>query len=195
MTTVRIFPIETNLTSLSLWYKVDLFWCVHKNQSLQRCWLQILSKFILLCLQNSGIKTGDFIIRIGGVNVKWLEHGKVVQLIRDAGQRLVLHLVTPLDKHYTNNNQITKESHDKKNNNKARQVMQCGTLDRNKVNRLSGRSTKSLTFTLRRLQLNSHPTKDNKKDKRHLKDIMTNWDRNKHWGLDITRKDLWSSFV
>lgn len=47
------------------------------------------------------MKEGDLIVGIGDDDVKWAPHGDVVELIKDAGARLTLKLVTPMDKNYS----------------------------------------------------------------------------------------------
>ena len=46
------------------------------------------------------MRDGDFIVAVESQDVKWSRHDEVVKLIRAAGHRLVLSLVTPLDKNY-----------------------------------------------------------------------------------------------
>lgn len=47
------------------------------------------------------MKEGDLIVSIGEEDVKWAPHTHVVDLIKDAGARLTLKLVTPMDKNYS----------------------------------------------------------------------------------------------
>ncbi|XP_071443196.1 rhophilin-2-like, partial [Hetaerina americana] len=47
-----------------------------------------------------GMKEGDFIVGIGGKDVKWSPHEEVVRLIKAAGRQLSLRIVTPMDRNY-----------------------------------------------------------------------------------------------
>ncbi|EDV46958.1 rhophilin-2-A [Drosophila erecta] len=47
-----------------------------------------------------GIKEGDFIVEIAGVDVKWYSHQQVVQLIQSCGSTLELRVITPMDRNY-----------------------------------------------------------------------------------------------
>jgi len=47
------------------------------------------------------MKEGDLIVAIGDEDVKWATHADIVELIKDAGPRLTLKLVTPMDKNYS----------------------------------------------------------------------------------------------
>ncbi|XP_046385024.1 rhophilin-2 [Ischnura elegans] len=47
-----------------------------------------------------GMKEGDFIVGIGGKDVKWSPHEEVVKLIKAAGRQLSLRIVTPMDRNY-----------------------------------------------------------------------------------------------
>ncbi|KAG8222093.1 hypothetical protein J437_LFUL000856 [Ladona fulva] len=47
-----------------------------------------------------GMKEGDFIVGIGGKDVKWALHEEVVRLIKAAGRQLSLRIVTPMDRNY-----------------------------------------------------------------------------------------------
>ena len=50
--------------------------------------------------QKQGVKVGDFIIGVGEQDIKWQKHDEVVALIKAAGNRLTLKLITPTDRNY-----------------------------------------------------------------------------------------------
>jgi len=59
--------------------------------------------FVVYCrhyFQLGGIKEGDFIVEIAGVDVKWYSHQQVVQLIQSCGSTLELRVITPMDRNY-----------------------------------------------------------------------------------------------
>ena len=111
-------------------------------------------------------------MHISSQDVKWSKHEDVVKIIRSFGNNLVLSIVTSLDKNYLNPQPKSEctDLADKDGNTKS--VMQTGTLERQKPIRLSGRSTKSLTWTLRRFK----PA--GQRNKRHVKELVIA-DRNK----------------
>ncbi|EDW65960.2 rhophilin-2 isoform X1 [Drosophila virilis] len=47
-----------------------------------------------------GIKEGDFIVEIAGMDVKWYSHQQVVRLIQSCGAALELKVITPMDRNY-----------------------------------------------------------------------------------------------
>ncbi|XP_073832692.1 GTP-Rho-binding protein rhophilin isoform X1 [Musca autumnalis] len=47
-----------------------------------------------------GIKEGDFIVEIAGIDVKWYLHQQVVRLIQSCGSTLELKVITPMDRNY-----------------------------------------------------------------------------------------------
>ncbi|EDW82833.2 uncharacterized protein Dwil_GK10207 [Drosophila willistoni] len=47
-----------------------------------------------------GIKEGDFIVEIAGMDVKWYTHQQVVRLIQSCGPTLELKVITPMDRNY-----------------------------------------------------------------------------------------------
>lgn len=47
-----------------------------------------------------GIKEGDFIVEIAGIDVKWYSHQQVVRLIQSCGATLELKVITPMDRNY-----------------------------------------------------------------------------------------------
>ncbi|BFG01139.1 rhophilin-2 [Drosophila madeirensis] len=47
-----------------------------------------------------GIKEGDFIVEIEGMDVKWFSHQQVVHLIQSCGSVLELKVITPMDRNY-----------------------------------------------------------------------------------------------
>ncbi|KAH8421484.1 hypothetical protein KR009_009695, partial [Drosophila setifemur] len=49
---------------------------------------------------HGGIKEGDFIVEIAGIDVKWYSHQQVVQLIQSCGSALDLKVITPMDRNY-----------------------------------------------------------------------------------------------
>lgn len=54
----------------------------------------------LSSLQLGGIKEGDFIVEIAGMDVKWYSHQQVVRLIQSCGAALELKVITPMDRNY-----------------------------------------------------------------------------------------------
>lgn len=51
-------------------------------------------------LQLGGIKEGDFIVEINGIDVKWCTHSQVAKLIQDSSVSLELKIITPMDRNY-----------------------------------------------------------------------------------------------
>ncbi|XP_022229439.1 rhophilin-2 isoform X4 [Drosophila obscura] len=51
-----------------------------------------------------GIKEGDFIVEIEGMDVKWFSHQQVVHLIQSCGSVLELKVITPMDRNYLKTN-------------------------------------------------------------------------------------------
>lgn len=47
-----------------------------------------------------GIKEGDFIVEINGVDVKWCTHSQVAKLIQESSVSLELKIITPMDRNY-----------------------------------------------------------------------------------------------
>lgn len=47
-----------------------------------------------------GMKEGDFIVGIGDIDAKWSVHEDVVNLIKEAGCQLTIHLVTPINRNF-----------------------------------------------------------------------------------------------
>lgn len=47
-----------------------------------------------------GIKEGDFIVEVSGIDVKWYSHQQVVHAIQAAGTTLELKVITPMDRNY-----------------------------------------------------------------------------------------------
>uniref|UniRef100_A0A7G3AWS5 Putative signal transduction protein n=1 Tax=Lutzomyia longipalpis TaxID=7200 RepID=A0A7G3AWS5_LUTLO len=47
-----------------------------------------------------GVKDGDFIVEVSGVDVKWYTHQQMVNLIQMAGSSLDLKVITPMDRNY-----------------------------------------------------------------------------------------------
>lgn len=47
-----------------------------------------------------GIKEGDFIVEISGIDVKWYTHQQIVSLIQSVGNSLELKVITPMDRNY-----------------------------------------------------------------------------------------------
>lgn len=54
-----------------------------------------------------GLKEGDYIVEVMGVDVKWYTYQQVVKLIDSSGNSLELKVVTPMDKNYSQIKQIT----------------------------------------------------------------------------------------
>lgn len=52
---------------------------------------------LILFLQRSGIRVGDFVVGVATVDTKWARHEEVVQLVRQAGTELRLVLITPME--------------------------------------------------------------------------------------------------
>lgn len=59
-----------------------------------------LSLSLFPSLQLGGIKEGDFIVEIAGMDVKWYSHQQVVRLIQSCGAALELKVITPMDRNY-----------------------------------------------------------------------------------------------
>lgn len=55
---------------------------------------------LFILLQLGGIKEGDFIVEISGIDVKWYSQQQVVSLIEAAGTSLDLKVITPMDRNY-----------------------------------------------------------------------------------------------
>ena len=133
---------------------------------------------MILLLQRAGMQEGDFIIAVDSHDVKWSRHDEVVKLIRAAGHRLVLSLITPLDKNYLRPRiQSADDLLDSKpgmNGYKprARRISaNSKSLDRNfrrdEQARNSSKSTKSFsTWTLKRFR-------GRQRDKLQVQQIMT----------------------
>jgi len=51
-------------------------------------------------LQSAGLHVGDFIVAVGGNDVKWASHDHVVDIIRRCDATVQLSLVTPIDRNY-----------------------------------------------------------------------------------------------
>lgn len=47
-----------------------------------------------------GLKEGDFIVELSGVDVKWYTQHQLVKLIQNAKQSLELKVITPIDRNY-----------------------------------------------------------------------------------------------
>lgn len=47
-----------------------------------------------------GLKEGDFIVELSGVDVKWYTQHQLVKLIQNAKQSLELKVITPVDRNY-----------------------------------------------------------------------------------------------
>ncbi|KFM63836.1 Rhophilin-2, partial [Stegodyphus mimosarum] len=85
--------------------------------------------------QEAGMKEGDFIVRIGEKDVKWMGHEEVVQLIRESGNKLALKVVTPIDHDYLHpKNHNTSSS-------ASSPVSSASTLSSSDLNRIHMRST------------------------------------------------------
>ena len=54
------------------------------------------------------MQTGDLVVSIGGRDVKWLPHDRVVAAIRDSGDTLHMTLVTPITNPSPSYFQLTK---------------------------------------------------------------------------------------
>lgn len=50
--------------------------------------------------QLGGIKEGDFIVELNGIDVKWSTHAQISALIADSGTSLDLKVITPMDRNY-----------------------------------------------------------------------------------------------
>lgn len=58
-------------------------------------------KFSSLFLNKlGGIKEGDFIVELCGIDVKWYNHQQVLKLIRNCTNSLDLKVITPMDRNY-----------------------------------------------------------------------------------------------
>lgn len=52
------------------------------------------------CGQLGGIKEGDFIVDVDGIDVKWYTNVKIASLIDSCGSCLDLKVITPMDRNY-----------------------------------------------------------------------------------------------
>lgn len=50
--------------------------------------------------QLGGLKEGDFIVELSGVNVKWYTQHQLSKLIQNAKRSLELKVITPIDRNY-----------------------------------------------------------------------------------------------
>lgn len=50
--------------------------------------------------QLGGLKEGDFIVEMSGIDVKWFTQQQLVKLIQSAKSSLVLKVITPIDRNY-----------------------------------------------------------------------------------------------
>lgn len=57
-------------------------------------------KTVIHVLQLGGIKEGDFIVEINGIDVKWCTHSQVAKFIQDSSVSLELKIITPMDRNY-----------------------------------------------------------------------------------------------
>jgi hypothetical protein len=53
-----------------------------------------------------GIKEGDFIVEISGVDVKWFGQKQVLDLLKAAGNNLDLKVITPMDNKSHSNSKV-----------------------------------------------------------------------------------------
>lgn len=64
----------------------------------------ILLEFVYNCglklFQLGGLKEGDFIVELSGVDVKWYTQHQLVKLIQNSKQSLELKVITPIDRNY-----------------------------------------------------------------------------------------------
>lgn len=51
-------------------------------------------------LQLGGLKEGDFIVELSGVDVKWYTQHQLAKLIQNSKQSLELKVITPIDRNY-----------------------------------------------------------------------------------------------
>lgn len=58
---------------------------------------------MLYDLQLGGIKEGDFIVEISGVDSKWFTMKQAMELIKTTGNNLDLKVITPMIKNFSNN--------------------------------------------------------------------------------------------
>ncbi|XP_064641386.1 rhophilin-2-B-like [Lineus longissimus] len=63
--------------------------------------------------QREGMKVGDFIVDVMGTDVKWSSHEEVVSHIRASGAKLVMKLVTPMDRNFLQRNSQTGDENQK----------------------------------------------------------------------------------
>lgn len=55
---------------------------------------------VIICLQLGGIKEGDFIVEISGIDVKWHTNKQVTKIIQASGCNLTVKVITPMDRNY-----------------------------------------------------------------------------------------------
>lgn len=53
-----------------------------------------------ICQQLGGLKEGDFIVELSGVDVKWFTNHQLIKLIQNSKSSLELKVITPIDKNY-----------------------------------------------------------------------------------------------
>ena len=51
-------------------------------------------------LQKAGMLTGDFVIGVDGVDVKWSKHEEVVELVKASGSKIQIRVITPIDEDF-----------------------------------------------------------------------------------------------
>lgn len=62
--------------------------------------IELIDKRTICVFQLGGIKEGDFIVEINGVDVKWCTHSQVAKLIQESSVSLELKIITPMDRNY-----------------------------------------------------------------------------------------------
>lgn len=60
----------------------------------------ILNSLFCIYFQLGGLKEGDFIVELSGVDVKWYTQHQLVKLIQNSKQSLELKVITPIDRNY-----------------------------------------------------------------------------------------------
>ena len=51
-------------------------------------------------LQQAGMLTGDFVIGVNDVDVKWSKHDEVVELVKASGSKIRVCVITPIDQDF-----------------------------------------------------------------------------------------------
>ena len=70
-------------------------------------------------LQQAGMLTGDFVIGVNDVDVKWSKHDEVVELVKASGSKIRVCVITPIDEDFLHGTTKTTPNSSKTDNPKA----------------------------------------------------------------------------